>query len=392
MDNKTLIFLTDGFPYGKGETFVENEIKFLSERFSEIVIITFSKKDQLRLIPKKIKVLSYEKGKPHFNLLFFFQFDFIKEFFSNLISNPFKNKIAIKSWLQAQRIKTFILKQGFPKNSIFYSYWLDDKAIALSLLKEKHPNMVYISRAHGWDVYQDRHQYSYLPFREFLGKKLDKILAISSNGLKELEKQGIKNTLISRLGVIQNEKISFEVEGKTFKIVSIASIIPLKRILLLAEAFLLINNTDIEWHHFGDGNQKKELLKIMENDTRFHFHGHLDNSAIKTWLLENNHNTLLVNTSTTEGIPVSMMEAMSFGTPCIGTNVGGVSEIIEDGVNGFLLSPNPTLQEIVEVIVKYQVLPIKEKKIFRQNAYNTWQEKYNAKTNYTKFIQSILNL
>lgn len=37
-----------------------------------------------------------------------------------------------------------------------------------------------------------------------------------------------------------------------------------------------------------------------------------------------------------EGVPVVLMEAMSMGIPCISTRVGGIAELIEDGVNGYL--------------------------------------------------------
>ena len=39
---------------------------------------------------------------------------------------------------------------------------------------------------------------------------------------------------------------------------------------------------------------------------------------------------LFVNMSLSEGIPVSIMEAISFGIPIIATNVGGNAEIVND--------------------------------------------------------------
>ena len=45
-----------------------------------------------------------------------------------------------------------------------------------------------------------------------------------------------------------------------------------------------------------------------------------------------------MNVSESEGIPVSIMEASSFGIPVIATNVGGVGEIVENGYNGLLLN------------------------------------------------------
>lgn len=43
--------------------------------------------------------------------------------------------------------------------------------------------------------------------------------------------------------------------------------------------------------------------------------------------------------SYTEGLPVSILEAMSFKKPILSTPVGGIPEVVKDGVNGFLFSP-----------------------------------------------------
>ena len=45
---------------------------------------------------------------------------------------------------------------------------------------------------------------------------------------------------------------------------------------------------------------------------------------------------LLINTSSIEGIPLTAMEAISQGTPVIAPNIGGISELIIDGQNGYL--------------------------------------------------------
>lgn len=40
-----------------------------------------------------------------------------------------------------------------------------------------------------------------------------------------------------------------------------------------------------------------------------------------------------------EGLPVSILESMSYHLPIISTNVGGIPEIVKDGVNGFIIEP-----------------------------------------------------
>ena len=57
---KTLLFLTDRFPFGKGEAFIENEIEYIADAFDKVYILpvglTVNVKEQ-RSLPVNVKVL-----------------------------------------------------------------------------------------------------------------------------------------------------------------------------------------------------------------------------------------------------------------------------------------------------------------------------------------------
>jgi glycosyltransferase involved in cell wall biosynthesis len=106
----------------------------------------------------------------------------------------------------------------------------------------------------------------------------------------------------------------------------------------------------------------------------------------------NHYVDLLINVSSSEGLPVSMMEAMSARIPVMGTRVGGVNEIVKDGYNGFLLPPDPDAGFIANSLRKFYLLPEAEKEKFRLHAFNTWEEKFNAAINYPSFTNEILSL
>jgi glycosyltransferase involved in cell wall biosynthesis len=61
--------------------------------------------------------------------------------------------------------------------------------------------------------------------------------------------------------------------------------------------------------------------------------------------------SIFVLATHTEGLPVSILEAMSFGLPVVATKVGGIPELVEDGVTGILVKPNSPV-EIASAIIK----------------------------------------
>ena len=68
--------------------------------------------------------------------------------------------------------------------------------------------------------------------------------------------------------------------------------------------------------------------------------------------------TVAVLTSHSEGMPVSLMEAAACGVPAVATAVGGVPELIEDGVSGLLAPPGdgPALAAALERLLLDPVL------------------------------------
>ena len=85
----------------------------------------------------------------------------------------------------------------------------------------------------------------------------------------------------------------------------------------------------------GDGPEHEQLeSKVREYgiQNRFSFLGHLSDMDTFYQGLD-----IYLNTSVHEGIPMSVLEAMSFGLPAVVPMVGGFPEIIEQGVSGFLV-------------------------------------------------------
>ena len=103
-------------------------------------------------------------------------------------------------------------------------------------------------------------------------------------------------------------------------------------------------------------------------------------------------NPLFINVSSSEGIPVSIMEAMSAGIPVIATAVGGTPEIVVDRMNGALLSAHPSPEAIAARILEYEALDADRKRSYREAALETWNRAYDANVNFPAFVRDLLSL
>ena len=129
---------------------------------------------------------------------------------------------------------------------------------------------------------------------------------------------------------------------------------------------------------------------LKKGNYSFTFHGYTQNQFLIDYL-NSNYFDLMINTSSSEGIPVSMMEAQSFGIPIIATNVGGTSEIVNMS-NGVLLNSNPTPKEIAQELMSFYNLDVNKKRSKRKASYETWKKYYQAKVNFDFFGKQLVNI
>ena len=146
----------------------------------------------------------------------------------------------------------------------------------------------------------------------------------------------------------------------------------------------------IEWHHFGDGEDKEYIISLAEKaltdnkNILYYLHGFTANSDVMKFYSENRIDCF-INVSETEGCPVSIQEAMSYGIPIIGTNVGGVSELING--NGILLKADTTIEEISTALKSMVNLSCKKMTEMRKKSYEIWEEQYQADVNVMRLVK-----
>ncbi|MDD2635209.1 MAG: glycosyltransferase [Bacteroidales bacterium] len=413
---KTLILLTNSFPYGNGEAFLENEINYLANSFEKVIIITKETNNQTKrpvlenVYVNRVRV-SHSSLSKFLSIINIFDIQFIRELFKILNSKRLSSrlgalKVALFS-LKAAKCTLKIVKStakqykiAYNQNTILYSYWWDDLAIAASLLKKKHKDIISISRTHRKDLYIDENKYNYLPYRSFTLNQIDEFFSISQQGIDYLINNypSFKHKFkLARLGTSSLKRDLFTIQNNKISIVSCSFVVERKRVYSIAESLLLMNsNIDINWTHFGGGKQFSFLKEFCDeiNNKKKNINITLLGSVENRTVLEyykNNNADLFIIVSESEGVPVTIMEAFSCGIPAIATNVGGVAEIVNEKC-GFLLKKDCTPQDIADTIVKYIMLADSEQAAMHKAAYNMWKVNYNAEINYPCFIEQILKI
>jgi glycosyltransferase involved in cell wall biosynthesis len=86
---------------------------------------------------------------------------------------------------------------------------------------------------------------------------------------------------------------------------------------------------------------------------------------------------IFVLTSSSEGLPISILEALMAGLPVVATNIGGISEIVRPGENGFLVEPRQPAEVAgkIQAILGDSILIEKMQKNARETAENYRIEK-----------------
>lgn len=110
-------------------------------------------------------------------------------------------------------------------------------------------------------------------------------------------------------------------------------------ILFQALMALRVKHPDLTLTLIGDGPERRALeaeAKAMGIADIVTFAGYRSQSAVADALVDTD---ILVLPSFAEGVPVVLMEAMAARLPVVASRVGGVSELVEDGVSGYLVPP-----------------------------------------------------
>ena len=406
---KHLIVLSASYPFGNGEIFLENELPFLVERFGHIFLLPTFSYGSPRNLPDGVTLLPPEPSSQWRAL------DFVRGFLSSggmffpewkrtpgYPFSPYQLYLTSRTLGIARRVEQRILKTIDEYNlqdGIIYSYWMQQACIGGIMAAQKQ-NWTTAARVHGGDLYTERYAGNFLPWHEWKVRNADYIFPVSQNGRDYLAQRYpdcAGKIRLMKLGVSgparippgPSRKTKTDAGPESLHLASCSSVIPLKRVDHILETVHklkeLLPALEIRWTHIGNGPEFSTLQNrarsISREGLRIDLKGHLPNKEVRQFY-QTGRIDLFVNYSTSEGLPVSIMEAFSCGIPAAAPDVGGIPEIVDQS-NGLLFDPD-TPPEVLAMQIRdlYRSGALSD---MRTSARKKWEQEFRLESNYQKF-------
>lgn len=415
---RTIVILTNSYPFGLGEPFFETEAHWWGLKAGNCDVWLFpsenSKQDRCRYSPANLKVYSGWSctslwrrtvlGLLHapFHLL-------TSEVKIMAKKNVLNHKSVLAFFVSCMKtgyhyytLKKFVKENG--NISTIYCYWNNERSYAATLLKrDKRVNQV-VSRIHRYDLFEELRSSRYMPLKSSLISRFDEIYPLSvraSDYLKSVYGAHPDQLLVSSLGVKipdHNTRWNDIRDKNDFSLLSVSNCVPVKRIERIIDGIAIAAgsapDTRFIWTHIGGG----PLLSRLESyattqlssspNVIFKFLGEVANSYVRNFYVEHDVDVFL-NSSDSEGVPVAIMEAMSFGIPVIASDVGSVSELVSAD-NGWLLPQPITADTLGDCIIEAAKHQGSDRK--RDQARMRIEQLFDADYNYPHFVNHVMGI
>ena len=129
-------------------------------------------------------------------------------------------------------------------------------------------------------------------------------------------------------------------EGSAKTIIFVGRLHPVKGVQYLIEAMAIVHQQmpDVKLVIVGDGVERARLEELAEKlnlNGCIQFAGQVPQESIPRLMHQAD---VFALSSLSEGLPVVILEAMAAGLPIVATKVGGIPDIVEEGVNGYLVN------------------------------------------------------
>lgn len=400
----TLLLISSAFPAATltEPTFILPELKALARRFKRVVVLPMlSLEGKERIDLQKEVGLENVEVSTALSDYWLWRYKWLRV---TLLPHPallralFTGKVEEITYAASALAVSLGLKSlGFdPKDTVVYSYWFESQGVGAAM-----SGFPTIIRAHGHDVWTERgNRLRGLALR--LARKLFVVSEAGAEYIRGNHPESSDKVVVSRLG---SHKFYERRLAETHKVadhrltfLTCARTSPEKRVDMIyrfVKAMAVARpNSLVKWIYIGDGPLMEQLRATLEREPgpsnfTVELTGGLENREVqKRYLAEPVDWTILL--STTEGLPISLCESLSYGVPVIATEVGGIPELIDDSC-GVLLPENPEKEEFVRGLLPYVDSDYRYGEL-RKGAFTRWMETADAKRLSEEFAEGLESL
>lgn len=418
---KKMYVVTMGFPYGKVEkSFLAPELEITANYFditivsvtSKLIMSDLKNKSELPdnvqhyVILSDINAISQLMHviKSCFCITLYKDWLEIIKTRKNVVNRLLNSlKYHAKAMYYKKKIFDIIKKDvDTDEEFIVYTFWCFEPTLGVCFLQKKYKNMKIITRMLGGDLYNERREDGRQCFRSHINNYIHAIFFASENMMDYYLRnfhQNLKEKVcyIGRIGNRRQNILNPINKSDIFYLYSCSSVIPLKRVELIAKALGNIGNQNkVHWIHFGDGSEFNNLSKIADESQQknaaitIELKGYTSREKIFKYLRENPIDCFITTTSTEGGEPLALVEALSFGIPIIATDVADISRTVQG--NGVLLPGNPSVHDVTDAI---KILINKddiERINMRKASLEIWNQYFDEERLINKFIRDVEDL
>jgi len=366
-----LLYVTSSFPYGHGEGFLTVEARELLRQGHELTVVPALARgpvlheDASELVgrTRRVPLLSRE----------------VSASAGVLVAREPRRTIGVVGTLARSRTPRILVKNlsAAPKAlwlaalarevdaEHIHAHWGATSA-TLAMVASELSGVPWSLTVHRWDIRENN----------LLGRKAASasfVRAISRDGLRDLRRvagRAADDAFVLHMGVevppTVAQPTTRDVEAPLRLLVP-ANLLEVKGHRHLIEALALLGSRDVRVHaaFAGEGELRPQLerqIASLRLEGACTLLGQRSHAELVGQLREGRWDavalaSILTPSGEKEGIPVALLEAMSYGLPVIGTNAGGVPELLGSGA-GLLVPPGdpPALAEAIERLARDEAL------------------------------------
>lgn len=382
--------ITSTFPFGSGEMFLEPELEALCSLPLRITVFPATPQNNRNAYPGiKIDVVRFALLAP--GTLFGALRGFCRN--AGAALNSLRTLLKGRTTIGTKLKNLALFPTGLAvadevcRRSIshLHAYWLSG-ASTVALVAARVANIPWSYSAHSWDIFMADNLIPEKASAAAFGRVISEL---GRHGIEGRAANGRPPILhVVHLGVSSETSPSPIEDPRPLRSVRIlcpaAVLIPVKGQQYLIEALPMVIGAGIDCQCTitGDGPLRKALLRKMKDldlEEVVSMPGRLPHGQLLKQLHDGMYDVVVLPSvkrgTEFEGIPVSLMEAMAAGIPCVATDTGAIAELM--GTQCGILVGDRDAKAIADAIVALALKPSMRKAI-RESALRFISEQFDA--------------